>query len=703
MPILFTAAALLGGLGFLAVPIIAHWLNRRSRVQLVFPTLRFLRAAQVTQSRFFRIRRWILLALRCLMVACIVAAFAQPVWRNRSLIGGSQTAVVLLVDHSVSLQQDAGGGSAWQMLQAAGDRMLAGLNPGDVANIVEARLRPQAVFPQLSPNVPALRDQLRQSQPTFERAELGTALGLAAEQLRRHSGPRRLLILSDRQRTNWQTDTDLKGILPGNTRIEVIDLPGEPRENVALTQPQTTPAQPLIRQPVQVSVKVSHSSPQPRQVRVSAQIDDEAQPDQTIIVPAGQPTEVAFTYTPETGGDRRVWFQTTGDGFPPDDQASLVFSVADKLPVTILSDDPPDAVGSITYFLTRALEPTGRDADRFQATVLTSEQLLAGDNVALAPGGVVLTGYLKPLSPVAAQRLMRFVQTGGTVILFSGEGPVAENLEALSQAMPALGVGQVEPLVWTATVRRQLSGDQTLRISGGQWSSKWLREFDEPSQFALSQIPFYRVYAQGPLQSQAETWLTFSDGTAALASRPFGQGQFWLANFSPASEASDLGKHGVFVALLQILCRELRPALDTNRPTPVGTPCSFPVRAPEFPGDWAWVGPNQVRVPVRRPTVNEPPTVRLEHPEQPGFYTWMVGDRRHATLAVQLDPRESDLRRMSPTNLAASLGDTQGTVIAATALGESNASLDLPLWQWCLAAALVLMGVEMLCLALWRR
>ena len=71
------------GLLLLSLPIAAHLLHRHARVQLLFPTIRLLSASLASQSRLFKLRRWILLALRCLMVALIVGAFTRPVGSTR--------------------------------------------------------------------------------------------------------------------------------------------------------------------------------------------------------------------------------------------------------------------------------------------------------------------------------------------------------------------------------------------------------------------------------------------------------------------------------------------------------------------------------------------------------------------------------------------------------------------------------------------
>lgn len=66
-----TTPLMLWGLGLLMLPVIAHLLNRHIRRQIVFPTIRLLRQTAASQSKLFRLRRWILLAIRCLFVALI--------------------------------------------------------------------------------------------------------------------------------------------------------------------------------------------------------------------------------------------------------------------------------------------------------------------------------------------------------------------------------------------------------------------------------------------------------------------------------------------------------------------------------------------------------------------------------------------------------------------------------------------------------
>src|SRR5918911_3420223 len=74
----FLTPAFLAGLAALAVPIIVHLIHRERRETIAFPSLMFLRKIPYRSVRRQKLRHLLLLALRCLAIAIIVAAFARP-------------------------------------------------------------------------------------------------------------------------------------------------------------------------------------------------------------------------------------------------------------------------------------------------------------------------------------------------------------------------------------------------------------------------------------------------------------------------------------------------------------------------------------------------------------------------------------------------------------------------------------------------
>lgn len=70
--------ALLGGFALVAIPIIIHFAMRKRPKRVLFPALRFVQARNLTNRRQLRVRRWLLLVLRCLAIAALVALLARP-------------------------------------------------------------------------------------------------------------------------------------------------------------------------------------------------------------------------------------------------------------------------------------------------------------------------------------------------------------------------------------------------------------------------------------------------------------------------------------------------------------------------------------------------------------------------------------------------------------------------------------------------
>lgn len=704
-----TTPALLGGLALLSLPITAHLLNRGTRQPIVFPSIQLLRASVATQSWLYRLRRWILLCLRCLALAMIVLAFCRPVWldaRTKSAAAGNGAAVVLLIDTSASTAQRADEVSLIGELRAAGMRALDSLRVGtDVANVVLAAGRPHAVFPNLSSNVPGLKEELGRLEATFERADLLQGLAMAGQLLAGHEGERRLVILSDLQRTNWQEialGRQAAALLPSDTQVTVIDVRTPAPDNMALSAPRHLPAQPLVGQAVRLVVEVANFSQAAKEVRLSVRLDGQPLQSQTVNLAAGERRDVVAEAALNGSGEHRATFEIPSDSLAADNRAYMVIHAQRRLPVVVVSDDDPNESGTASYFLMRALAPRD-DArlDRFDVHHVTSSQLT---DAGLADAAAVFVGYLAELSPHAAGSLVRCARGGGGVMFFCGEGAVPQNLTRLEQAAGKNGVLPWEPI----PTRTQAAPDRALAISDGKWRSPSLREFDEQSQLAISQIRFARVWTAGPLSPEATILLTFSDGTPALGLRPVGKGQFLLANFSPALEASDLGKYGSFVALVQTLAQQLSPgAAAAEARAIVGEPFRFPKTF--------HVGPTNGRLRVLGPK-NEPVAfatsgdadhvaVEVPEPELPGFYRLRLDDRDMATAALNLDPRESNLERIDREPLLhcfdrkgakLSLQDADGWEPLANMRGR-------PLWGWCLASTMVAFGIEMFLLGYWRR
>jgi len=80
LALVFGAPALaVAGAAAVAIPIAIHLLSRVRRTRVDWGAMRFVRLAYQRQRRRLRFERWLLLAVRCLLVVLAGLALAAPV------------------------------------------------------------------------------------------------------------------------------------------------------------------------------------------------------------------------------------------------------------------------------------------------------------------------------------------------------------------------------------------------------------------------------------------------------------------------------------------------------------------------------------------------------------------------------------------------------------------------------------------------
>ena len=108
----FIAPEFLYALGFLAIPILIHLFNFRRYKTVQFSQVRFLKSIKKQTQSTSRLKHLIVLACRCLALAALVFAFAQPYFSDdESNDVAGKKGVVIYLDNSFSMQASAEVGS----------------------------------------------------------------------------------------------------------------------------------------------------------------------------------------------------------------------------------------------------------------------------------------------------------------------------------------------------------------------------------------------------------------------------------------------------------------------------------------------------------------------------------------------------------------------------------------------------------------
>src|SRR3972149_2264783 len=141
MAFFFLYPVFLFGLAAASLPILIHLLNRRRLKRIRFPAVRFILLSQKRISRSYRLRHWLLLALRTLAVVLLVLLLANPIFHA----GGGPVAAVVILDNSLSMRW-SGDGNGFKQAKEAARLLISALNDGDRAALIPTNVSGKEPF-----------------------------------------------------------------------------------------------------------------------------------------------------------------------------------------------------------------------------------------------------------------------------------------------------------------------------------------------------------------------------------------------------------------------------------------------------------------------------------------------------------------------------------------------------------------------------
>ena len=87
----------------LVIPILVHLFQLRRFKKEYFTNVKLLKELQIQTRKSSKIKKWLLLATRLLVLACLIFAFAQPFFKAKDTTNKGNELIILL-DNSFSMQ-----------------------------------------------------------------------------------------------------------------------------------------------------------------------------------------------------------------------------------------------------------------------------------------------------------------------------------------------------------------------------------------------------------------------------------------------------------------------------------------------------------------------------------------------------------------------------------------------------------------------
>jgi uncharacterized membrane protein len=655
MGLTFLHPAFLFGALATSVPVVIHLIHRRRALLHRFPAVRFLLLADQRTARKFRLRQWLLLALRILVILLLALILARP----RLLSQDAQAAValpaqalVLLVDNSLSMQYLDGEASRLQHAKMLASNFIQTLQPQDLALVLPLLERRDDAAPRgfLSQEPDTLSKQLAAIEANHAEVDIASTLQRAFAMLKNSPATqRRIVVLSDFTVQGWENfHLAQLASIPEHVQLHFVRIGGNQRDANLLLEGVRIGHTPLIvGVPLEVQVLIRNFSAQSvENIRVDLFVGRTKIGEQLVDLSPDERVSVPFRMTTPPAGLHWGEVRLAHDRFTEDDRFYYALRTLSPARVLLVDGDPGTSLfDNELFYLLSALRSGGAmEHPLFYAKPVTWEGL---SQERLGNYQAVVLCNVDRLSAQIRQRLQQFVQAGGGLLMFAGNRVAADRYNAMFYHVDT----PLLPFALKAPV--QHAEDRPMRLAKIDPQHQTLTVFADQNTL-LSRAKFYRYIA---MQHQSktpgvETLISFQDGQPFLTEKRLGNGRVMFFTSSADRDWTDLPTRPAYVPLIHSVLGHLTK-LASASPRPhimMPEPVVLSGRSSDLDAMATFRTPDGHERHIRYVAEKGQTVGRFEHYSVPGIYQ-VTTPAGMDVLAVNATRAESRFEKLRDSDL----------------------------------------------------
>lgn len=541
----FANPTFLFALAALAIPILIHLFNFRKFRRVQFTNVRFLKEVRHDTKARNKLKNLLILACRLLAILFLVLAFAQPfIPQDNATVKKGQKAVSIWIDNSFSMDAVGTNGTLLDEIKKDAREIVAAYNATDrfqlLTNDFEGRhqrLVSKEEFLELleevkpSPAVRNVSEIVRRQQDLLN----NTA------DIAQHN--KEAFLLSDFQ----QTISDFSRV-QADTSIQFREViaSAQNRNNLFIDSVWFESPVRKTDQPEAMHVRIRSRSVQDMQnVPMRLYINGQAKTPASFSVPAGGTTDTVLYFTVREPGLQQGMIEINDYPVTFDDRFYFSFTVLKNIPV--LSIEPADAMQPIfgeAHYLKKLFSTDS-------AFVFAEMDEGKIDYAAFADYRFIILNSLNSVSSGLATELKKFVDNGGSLLVFPGRNAQVDTYNALLNPLGLAGYGPAA----VDTGRHPVAHlNFNHALYQGVFESTSGR-MDLPS----TTKPFT---IKTNSQSREDELMRFQDGGLFLASYRAGKGNVYLSAVGLYGSFGNFQHHALFVPTLYQMALFSQPQSD---------------------------------------------------------------------------------------------------------------------------------------------
>ncbi len=627
------------------LPLLIHLLNRLRYKTVPWAAMMFLLKANKSATRRAKVRQYLLLASRMLLILFLIWAMSRPLiggWIGAAA-GGAPETVLILLDRSASMEatgpdrQESRREHALKLLEKAAQQ-----SEGSRFVLIESALR-QPVDVAGG----AALSTLSLATATDAAADIPAMLRTALEYLNTNKpGSAEIWLASDLQASSWRPDhpdwQDLSArfaALPQQTPVRIVDLsmPVQKNSGIVLRGVDFRTKNQQGKLALALEIRSTDGS---GSIPLTILRDGVRSQQDVAMASALQRQVLRFDIPRIDPGGGHGEISLPADENRADNVVHFVYAPPVPLTTVVVGDHPSCAR------LTLAAAPDPARTER-KALHLQSSR---GDAIPWKDAALVVWQGGAPSENVG-KSLQSFVESGGVVVCFP---PVADASSA------PFGIS------WQAPEPAPIEGP--FRVATWDDLDGPLAKTDSGQPLPLARLEVFRRQAPALNDPAVHVYGTFADGKTFLAGRRIGAGQVFACATLPDAEWSSLEDGFVMLPMIQRLL-----ALGASRIAP-------PTLATV--GEWKPAEPQEVW--------------RAVDTEERRDWRWNAGVYQNSGRRIALNRPESEdnADAVGPDKLPEMLKGVKLTVMTG-AIELKADRLQTEIWQWMVVVAMLAMCLEM--------
>ena len=685
----FLYSSFLFALIAVAIPIIIHLFNFRKFKKIYFPNVKFLREVkQETQSKS-KLKHLLVLLCRILAITFLVFAFAQPYLpsANKQATMGDKT-ISIFIDNSFSMEAVSENGALLDVAKNKALEIVSAYKPTDKFQLLtndfegrHQRLVNKEEFVELldelkiSPSVKTISEIISRQVDVFNNTE---------------NTDKTAFIISDFQKTisdilEIKNDTSVK--------LNFVPLVSQKKNNLYIDSCWFASPVRQLNQTEELFVRIKNISENNYEnIPIKLFINGFQKTPASFTIEPNATNIFKLSFSSKEAGLQQGVVRITDYPITKDDDFYFSFSVAENIAVMAVNEENESSYLNSIF---------GRD-NFFVFNNVLEKQI---DYSSFSNQKLIILNELKTISSGLSQELKRFIDKGGSVLIFPNSETDTSSYRIFLETMNANYFTKIDT---TNTKVSALNLEHEL----------FKNVFEKlPENLDLPEIQSHYKFSEN-IKTNEEYLIRLQNGDAFLSQYAVGKGKVYLCATPLKSAYSNFSKHAIFVPTIYKIALLSEP--KNNLFYTIGKDETIEINQSakgenlyhitNFPLFERGSGGVSFDIIPEHQIINGKNQLFIHNQiKEAGNYFLTNNNENLAGLAFNYDRKESDLKCWTAEELIAQserAGFTNVSVINSqnTDLSKAISEIELGtrLWKLCIIFVLLFLGIEILLLKFWK-